>query len=279
MAKKSTKTAAPKEQTTRVVTGKVRAAYVHLIKPDDFGDEPKYTVTAIIPKSDKKTVAKIKGAIKAATEQGLSDGGKLVGKNPKKLKSPLKDGEEDNDITKNPEFEDSYVVTFKTNKKPTVLSRSKRVLDDEDAVYSGMYVAISGAAFAYATKGSAGISFILGGVMKLEDGERLGGAGFDLDSDFEEFEEEDEDGFEDEDEDEIEDEDEDDEEEDAEEWYEKLVEKAKKLAKKIKKSGKDGKKFVKELLEEYDAEDFEEIDGDDIEDTIEELEEWLEDND
>lgn len=274
MAKKSTKTAAPKEQTTRVVTGKVRAAYVHLIKPDDFGDEPKYTVTAIIPKSDKKTVAKIKGAIKAATEQGLSDGGKLVGKNPKKLKSPLKDGEEDNDITKNPEFEDSYVVTFKTNKKPTVLSRSKRVLDDEDAVYSGMYVAISGAAFAYATKGSAGISFILGGVMKLEDGERLGGAGFDLDSDFEEFEEEDEDGFEDEDDDEIEDEDDEEEEDEEEEEENEDLERVEKLIKKVKKAGKAGKKFVKELLEEYDIDD-----EDDLGDIADELEEWLEDND
>lgn len=274
MAKKSTKTAAPKEQTTRVVTGKVRAAYVHLIKPDDFGDEPKYTVTAIIPKSDKKTVAKIKGAIKAATEQGFSDGGKLVGKNPKKIKSPLKDGEEDNDITKNPEFEDSYVVTFKTNKKPTVLSRSKRVLDDEDAVYSGMYVAISGAAFAYATKGSAGVSFILGGVMKLEDGERLGGAGFDLDSDFEEFEEEDEDGFEDEDEDEIEDEDDEEEEDEEEEEENEDLERVEKLIKKVKKAGKAGKKFVKELLEEYDIDD-----EDDLGDIADELEEWLEDND
>ena len=273
MAKKSTKKAPAKEQTTRLVTGKVRAAYVHLLKPDDFGDEPKYSVTAIIPKSDKKTIAKIKGAIKAATEQGFSDGGKLVGKNPKKIKSPLKDGEEDNDITKNPEFEDSYVVSFKTNKKPTVLSRSKRVLDDEDDVYSGMYVAISGAAFPYATKGSAGISFILGGVMKLEDGERLGGAGFDLDADFEEFEEEDEDGFDEEDEDEIEDDEDEEEEDDEEEEENEDLERVEKLIKKVKKAGKAGKKFVKELLEEYDIED-----EDDLEDIADELEEWLEDN-
>ena len=51
-----------KNTDTKVVTGKVRLSYAHLFKPVAIteGQEPKYSVCLLIPKSDKKTLGKIK---------------------------------------------------------------------------------------------------------------------------------------------------------------------------------------------------------------------------
>lgn len=54
--------------TTQITTGKVRFSYCNLFTPRAIqeGAQPKYSVTLLIPKSDKATVQKIKGAIEAA---------------------------------------------------------------------------------------------------------------------------------------------------------------------------------------------------------------------
>ena len=83
------------ELNTKVVTGLVRFSYVHIFEPTaiDEGSDEKYSLSVIIPKSDKATLKKIKEAIEAAKEQGrntvvwLSEKGqkwqeKQVGKKP-----------------------------------------------------------------------------------------------------------------------------------------------------------------------------------------------------
>ena len=52
----------------RVVTGKVRFSYANVFTPVDKGDgkTPKYSVSIIIPKSDKETIAKINKAFEEA---------------------------------------------------------------------------------------------------------------------------------------------------------------------------------------------------------------------
>ena len=71
----------------KVVTGKVRFSYVHVFKPwaGAEGQEPKYSVCVLIPKSDKKTLAAIEKAIEAAKEEGKEKWG---GKIPTKLNLP-----------------------------------------------------------------------------------------------------------------------------------------------------------------------------------------------
>ena len=53
--------------TTQITTGKVRFSYCNLFTPRaaQEGAQAKYSVTLLIPKSDKATVAKIKTAIEA----------------------------------------------------------------------------------------------------------------------------------------------------------------------------------------------------------------------
>ena len=59
---------------TKVITGpRTRWSYANVWDPKSInGGTPKYSVSLIIPKSDKKTVEAIKAAIQAAYEEGES---------------------------------------------------------------------------------------------------------------------------------------------------------------------------------------------------------------
>lgn len=52
---------------TQITTGRVRFSYVNAFTPRaaQEGAQPKYSVTLLIPKTDKNTIAKIKAAIEA----------------------------------------------------------------------------------------------------------------------------------------------------------------------------------------------------------------------
>lgn len=82
---------------TKVITGpRTRWSYANVWDPKSInGGTPKYSVSLIIPKSDKKTVEAIKAAIQAAYEEGeskLKGNGKTV---PalSVIKTPLRDGD------------------------------------------------------------------------------------------------------------------------------------------------------------------------------------------
>ena len=80
------------QNSTKVVTGIVRLSYANVWEPTSVnGGTPKYGVSLIIPKSDKKTITAINKAIDAAIQAGI---GKFGGKIPNKaaLKLPLRDG-------------------------------------------------------------------------------------------------------------------------------------------------------------------------------------------
>ena len=77
----------------KVITGKVRASFVHVFEPQSInGSEPKYSCSLIIPKSDTDTVGKIREAIEQAKQEGVPKWG---GKIPPNLKLPLRDGDID----------------------------------------------------------------------------------------------------------------------------------------------------------------------------------------
>ena len=77
----------------QVVTGECRLSFVNLMEPKAFreGDEPKYSVTAIIPKTDTKTIAAIKAAIQAAAEKGAQK--HFGGRVPTNVANTFKDGD------------------------------------------------------------------------------------------------------------------------------------------------------------------------------------------
>lgn len=162
------------EPTTKVVTGKVRLSYAHLFTPqiDDDG-QAKYTVVLLIPKSDKVTLKKINSAIEAAKEKGKAT--KFNGKIPPNVALTLKDGDEDADLERNPEYEGHMYMSVTSKTKPGLVDRDLNPILEQTEIYSGCYARVSINAFPYNYKGKKGISFGLNHVQKLADGEPLGG--------------------------------------------------------------------------------------------------------
>lgn len=174
----------------KVVTGEVRFSFPHLFEPFAFSedDKPKYSTMILIPKSDKKTMDKIR----AAEQEAIQDGTATVwkGKKPKKLNSVIKDGDDDAD--EYPEREGHWYMSVRSNTRPQVVDASVQKIIDPDEVYSGMYGRVSINAFAYSHAGNNGVGFGLNNVQKTADGESLAG-GSSAEDDFDSIDEDDDD--------------------------------------------------------------------------------------
>ena len=98
------------ENSTKVVTGKVRFCYVNVFEPTAMneGDTPKYNICILIPKDDAKTIEKINKAIEAAKQAGKAKLADKNGKIPSNLKLPLRDG--DDERGDDPAFEGMYFI-------------------------------------------------------------------------------------------------------------------------------------------------------------------------
>ena len=157
---------------TKVVTGKVRLSYAHVWEPVSINDsKPKYSVSLVIPKSDKETIKKINAAVDAAIEEGIA---KFGGKRPNKaaLKLPLREGdtERDDEVYKN-----CFFVNANSTTAPQIVDRTVQPILDREEVYSGCYARVSINFYAYNTNGNKGIACGLGNIQKIADGEPLGG--------------------------------------------------------------------------------------------------------
>ena len=156
----------------KVVTGKVRFSYAHVFTPQasQEGGTPKYSVSIIIPKSDKETIEKINKAIEQAKEDNKAVWGGTV---PKGLKGGLRDGDEEKD---DPAYANSYFINANSSQKPGVVDADLNAILDQSEFYSGCLGRASISFFAYNSNGSKGVGCGLNNVQKLEDGEKLGGA-------------------------------------------------------------------------------------------------------
>lgn len=147
-----------------------RFSYAHLWEPDSInGSDPKYSVSCIISKEDKDTIAKIKKAIEVAKEEGK---GKWGGKIPANLKTPLRDG--DIDRPEDEAYADSMFLNANSKQAPQIVDRQVQPILDQSEVYSGCFGRVSITFYAYNSNGNKGIAAGLGNVQKLKDGEPLG---------------------------------------------------------------------------------------------------------
>ena len=148
-----------------------RFSYLHCWEPDSVnGGDPKYSVSAIIPKSDTKTVNAIKAAIEQAKKDSVSKWG---GKVPANLKLPLRDG--DIDRPDDEAYAGCYFFNANSRQAPQVVDCKVQPILDQSEVYSGCYGKISVTFYGYNSNGNRGIAAGLGNIQKLKDGESLGG--------------------------------------------------------------------------------------------------------
>lgn len=167
-------------QATKVVTGVVRLSYAHVWEPqtDDDGNE-KYTCSILVPKSDKETLRKIKAAVEAAKELGKAKWG---GKIPAKLHTPLRDGDEERPDDE--AYAGHYFFNASSKTKPGIAKpvgkdangRTKfQEITDTTEVYSGCYAKVSINFYPFDAKGNRGVAAGLNNIVKVQDGDFLGG--------------------------------------------------------------------------------------------------------
>ena len=162
---------------TKVITGpQTRWSYVNVWNPKSInGGTPKYSVSLIIPKSDVRTVEKIKAAIQAAYEEGeskLKGSGKTV---PalSAIKSPLRDG--DLERPGDDAYKNAYFINANSSTAPGVVDADRQPILETSEVYSGVYGRASINFYAFNSNGNKGIACGLNNLQKIRDGEPLGG--------------------------------------------------------------------------------------------------------
>lgn len=166
---------------TYVVTpNPVRFSYPNLFTPKaaQEGQEPKYSLTILIPKDDKATLEAISKAVSKATEKGIAD--KWGGKKPAKLTLPIKDGDtpKADGTDRNPEYKGHYFINASSNKdfQPQVVdgTAGNQILLDGRKIYAGCYGRVGINFYAYSASGNNGVSAGLSTVQFVKDGEPLG---------------------------------------------------------------------------------------------------------
>lgn len=178
---------------TKVITGPdTRFSYVHAWEPVAIeGSSPKYSVSLLIPKSDTRTVERIRSAIKAAYDAGES---KLRGSNGKipsldMIKQPLRDGDLERD---DEAYKGHWFLNSNSTSQPGIVDGTCQPILDRGELYSGCYGRASITFYAYSNNGSKGIACGLNHLQVLRKGEPLGGrssaeADFATDEDDEDF--------------------------------------------------------------------------------------------
>lgn len=149
-----------------------RISFANIWEPKSInGSEEKYSVSCLIPKSDKATLAKIHKAIEAAKED--AKGKKWGGKIPPNIKLPMHDGDIDRPDDENYAGHMYFNATSKD--APQIVDRKVQPILDPMECGSGDYCNVSVNFYGFAASGNKGIAAGLGNIQKVKDGERLAG--------------------------------------------------------------------------------------------------------
>lgn len=173
-----------KAQHTTIIIGPCRFSYLNALvaksitQADGSSSAPKYSVSLLIPKSDKALLAKVQAAHDAAFALGVEQK-KFPAKKSKAFKDAIHDGDEKmlkDNVTPDPVYAGHWYVNASSTDKPGwVDAKGVAMMNpSEEEVYSGMTGRAHVNFFPY-NKLSQGIGCGLNHLQKLRDGEKLGG--------------------------------------------------------------------------------------------------------
>ncbi len=153
---------------TKVITGTVRGSNVHLFvaRAINSSETPKFGMTALIPKSDSKTLAALRAAETAEIK-------KKWGNTPpsSKIHSPIHDGDGMKPTDGTPygaECNGCYVLSVSSKEAPGVVDAQVKPITDPAVISYRDTFRLSLDAFAYETAGRRGVSFALVNVQQIE---------------------------------------------------------------------------------------------------------------
>ncbi len=153
---------------TKVITGKIRMNYTNLFSPKSIetDENPKYSLSILIPKEDITTIEKIKDSISIAKKKGEAIWGDVV---PIDLKLPLRDGDIERADSK--DYEDHYFINATSKYKPGIVDKRLNEIKDEKEIYPGCYGRVSINFYPFSKNGQSGIGCGINNVQKIGDGE------------------------------------------------------------------------------------------------------------
>lgn len=162
-----------------VTTGKARFLYLNAWEPRkaEGSNKAQYSVCLVIPKSDTATYDAIQAAYVDVFNETVDT--TLKGVKFDKLNFPLRDGDTEREGDEN--FAGCWFLNATSIYPPLIGDKDKNVITDHSQLYSGCYGRAAVSFFAYNRQGNKGIGCGLRKLLKLEDGEKIGGNGINFD--------------------------------------------------------------------------------------------------
>lgn len=154
-----------------------RVSYPNVFKPkrNDLNGKDEFSIVCLFKKGEN--LDKLKAAAqKAITDKWGSDKAKW----PSNLRSPFRDQAErakevdGKRILPAGHEEGAIFLNLKSSQRPGVVDQNVQDIINEADFYAGCYAIASVNAYAYDQKGNRGVSFGLGNIQKVRDGEPLG---------------------------------------------------------------------------------------------------------
>ncbi|WP_413778080.1 DUF2815 family protein [Caproicibacterium sp. XB1] len=177
----------PNNNPAHIVLKNVRLSYVHLDKPyagPTGTQDPKYTVTILVPKKIPGNKQAIDAAIAAAAQKAQERYGKAF---PARPKVSVHDGDGTRPSDNQPfgdECKGMWVFTASSKQQPDIRDEYGQKLLDMSQVYSGVWAHVGVTFFGYNAPQNKGIGVGIETVMKARDDEPLGGGRANADDDF-----------------------------------------------------------------------------------------------
>lgn len=161
-----------------ITIGEVRLSYLNLFQPraQKTGQDPKYSATVLVPKSNLEAKAAIDAALAVAMEMGVNKC--WNGVRPPQPAICVHDGDGPRPSDGQPfgdECKGCWVFVASSKQQPFVVDANVQPIIQQADVYSGMYGRVNVSFFPYNSSGKKGIGCGLNGVQKLRDGEPLSG--------------------------------------------------------------------------------------------------------
>ena len=143
-----------------------RISFANIWEPKSInGSEEKYSVSCLIPKSDKATLAKIQKAVDVAKED--AKGKKWNGKIPPNLKLPLRDGDIDRPDDEN--YAGHMFLNATSKEAPQIVDRKIQPILDPMECGSGDYCNVSVNFYGFNANGNRGVAAGLGNIQKVKE--------------------------------------------------------------------------------------------------------------
>ena len=125
----------------KVITKKVRFSYANVFEPRNVngGEDEKYSVTLLIPKSDTETYNKIINAMNKTLTEAIPD--TFKGVPPTNPKFPIYDGDglRPGGDPFGDECKGNWVITANSKEKPEIVDASLNPIMSKSDFYSGCY--------------------------------------------------------------------------------------------------------------------------------------------